>query len=811
MGSIYDVFRIAVSRRVQRATEANDTSSRSHAIFTLEVFQYPNNTENDARPSFLQCVAMREKYQVDSIDPRKAAKPFSSDFFPSSSNPLMGSKTFPVMHSKLTIVDLAGSEKSKHSNAKGEAFEQLKKINASLTALGNVVHALYENSKHIPYRDCKLTIVLRDSFAAPNARIMLIVNVSPTVLTVDESLSSLYFADKVKAIETLDAKTNPAQMKLESDYVASLHRRDALLADLHICAVENNVPLTTVRTVWAATCGCTPLHTNSETPDPAALRKASDKLKAISAAADAAERTKQELGNRVKERVKLDVQSYVEKRRSVETELATFDAEASKEERTHAERMKALNKALEAAKSAASQVQLQALTERRNKISEKVKNVAKEEEKLNNHLNSISNQFKDDEVRHSQLLTKKVTDVLVDQEKEWERCATVAKLMVQLSKKREELAYLLVDNYALSHNRDPPKRYRKRDVTLQEWMRHAVLAMAGNAVTISMKNSIKAARPDPANLEGIANLPVNHKGKYWTQQRLRQEKESSALPGTKKKKHTSFDDDSLMDTLMAYMDMGAILKRVGHTGSLRSEMFYVTRKDDRYRLCWDSIDRRKQNMGNLNGKDHLVIDQISQITLGQSSALFSKCPEAGPATAFCSFSVLYHDRKREVRCLDLICSTMAEMEYWVMGLSRLSGKWPLYEVSKSPEVDCGMGACTAPTADMTDEEAALCQEWFIPSSTLLEAKSQIQKKCEAKGKSCLSITPGELRRVTGLDIFRASALWVFLQRKEAVTNPLETLYCYIDPSSVKGGSTRTSAETAGVTEDVEERSEVLPF
>ena len=61
---------------------------------------------------------------------------------------------------KLNLVDLAGSEKVGKTGAMGEILEEAKKINLSLSCLGNVIHALTTNNEHIPYRNSKLTRIL---------------------------------------------------------------------------------------------------------------------------------------------------------------------------------------------------------------------------------------------------------------------------------------------------------------------------------------------------------------------------------------------------------------------------------------------------------------------------------------------------------------------------------------------------------------------------------------------------------------------------------------------------------------------------
>ena len=79
---------------------------------------------------------------------------------------------------KINLIDLAGSEKLSKSGSVGESLEEAKKINLSLSCLGNVIHALTSNSDHIPYRDSKLTRILQESLGG-NYKTSLIVTCSP--------------------------------------------------------------------------------------------------------------------------------------------------------------------------------------------------------------------------------------------------------------------------------------------------------------------------------------------------------------------------------------------------------------------------------------------------------------------------------------------------------------------------------------------------------------------------------------------------------------------------------------------------------
>ena len=83
-----------------------------------------------------------------------------------------------IRSGKLNLVDLAGSERVGKTNATGQTFDEGKKINLSLTALGGVIDALSSNRKHIPYKDSKLTRLLADSLGG-NTKTVMFANISP--------------------------------------------------------------------------------------------------------------------------------------------------------------------------------------------------------------------------------------------------------------------------------------------------------------------------------------------------------------------------------------------------------------------------------------------------------------------------------------------------------------------------------------------------------------------------------------------------------------------------------------------------------
>jgi kinesin family protein 5 len=95
---------------------------------------------------------------------------------------------------------LAGSEKISKTGTEGKMLNEAIKINTSLSALGNVIHALSESKGHIPYRDSKLTRLLQESLGG-NSLTSLIVNVSPSSYNETETITSLRFGQRAKGIK----------------------------------------------------------------------------------------------------------------------------------------------------------------------------------------------------------------------------------------------------------------------------------------------------------------------------------------------------------------------------------------------------------------------------------------------------------------------------------------------------------------------------------------------------------------------------------------------------------------------------------
>lgn len=147
------VMRRGDQNRVTASTDMNQRSSRSHAVFVVNVTQ--TELVKQTRRS-----------------------------------------------SKLFLVDLAGSEQVSRSGATGLSLEQAAKINKSLSALSLVIQSLVEKKKgaHIPYRDSKLTRLLTDSLGG-NAKTVLLLALSPSYDSLGETYSTLSFGARAKKME----------------------------------------------------------------------------------------------------------------------------------------------------------------------------------------------------------------------------------------------------------------------------------------------------------------------------------------------------------------------------------------------------------------------------------------------------------------------------------------------------------------------------------------------------------------------------------------------------------------------------------
>ncbi len=169
-----ELLRIGQKRRHIGSTHVNELSSRSHSVFTVT----------------LTCEDVGGAVKSKKV-------------------------------SRFNLIDLAGSERQKNTHTSGESLKEANTINKSLSLLGQVVMALAKGHAHIPYRDSKLTFMLKDSLGG-NSLTAFIAAVSPGDRSIDETLSTLKFvrfAAMVKNVATVHEEMEADPRALQEEIV----------------------------------------------------------------------------------------------------------------------------------------------------------------------------------------------------------------------------------------------------------------------------------------------------------------------------------------------------------------------------------------------------------------------------------------------------------------------------------------------------------------------------------------------------------------------------------------------------------------
>lgn len=203
--SVEDVMDLVIKGNMNRttsATDANETSSRSHAVLQINIMQSNRSAEITSKHTF----------------------------------------------AKLSIIDLAGSERAASTKNRGERLHEGANINRSLLALGNCINALCisdgtRRTCHVPYRDSKLTRLLKFSLGG-NCKTVMIVCISPSSTHYDETLNTLKYANRAKEIKTkvirnqqsLDRHVGSYLKTIEEQRqeICELRKREATVIDLKL-------------------------------------------------------------------------------------------------------------------------------------------------------------------------------------------------------------------------------------------------------------------------------------------------------------------------------------------------------------------------------------------------------------------------------------------------------------------------------------------------------------------------------------------------------------------------------------------------
>uniref|UniRef100_A0ABD2XEL7 Kinesin-like protein unc-104 n=1 Tax=Trichogramma kaykai TaxID=54128 RepID=A0ABD2XEL7_9HYME len=201
---IHDLIDEGNKARTVAATNMNETSSRSHAVFTIFFTQHRQDSST-------------------------------------------GLATEKV--SKISLVDLAGSERADSTGAKGTRLKEGANINKSLTTLGKVISALAEiaskdkkkkKADFIPYRDSVLTWLLRENLGG-NSKTAMIAAISPADINYDETLSTLRYADRAKQIVCKAVVNEDANAKIIRELKEEIQKLRELLKQEGIDYQEGDI------------------------------------------------------------------------------------------------------------------------------------------------------------------------------------------------------------------------------------------------------------------------------------------------------------------------------------------------------------------------------------------------------------------------------------------------------------------------------------------------------------------------------------------------------------------------------------------
>ncbi|XP_013602855.1 PREDICTED: 125 kDa kinesin-related protein [Brassica oleracea var. oleracea] len=189
---IYKILEKGSAKRRTAETLLNKQSSRSHSIFSITIHIKENTPEGE---EMIKC-------------------------------------------GKLNLVDLAGSENISRSGAREGRAREAGEINKSLLTLGRVINALVEHSGHIPYRDSKLTRLLRDSLGG-KTKTCVIATISPSIHCLEETLSTLDYAHRAKNIKN---KPEINQKMMKSAVMKDLYSEiDRLKQEVYAAREKNGI------------------------------------------------------------------------------------------------------------------------------------------------------------------------------------------------------------------------------------------------------------------------------------------------------------------------------------------------------------------------------------------------------------------------------------------------------------------------------------------------------------------------------------------------------------------------------------------
>lgn len=205
------------------STQMNEHSSRSHSVFTVSIEQ---RWTTDAKVNVRESAIYELKQQTNA----------QNSYY---------------LGAKFHFVDLAGSERVHRTGNVGDRFKESIHINSGLLALGNVISALSSDNSakkknvHIPYRESKITRILKDSLGG-NSNTLMICCISPSSCNLDESINALKYASRARYIRNKPiVNMDPEQQKfveMQSEIQAlreELSRQRTFISEANLATIND--------------------------------------------------------------------------------------------------------------------------------------------------------------------------------------------------------------------------------------------------------------------------------------------------------------------------------------------------------------------------------------------------------------------------------------------------------------------------------------------------------------------------------------------------------------------------------------------
>eukprot|EP00762_Andalucia_godoyi_P006957 ANDGO_08305.mRNA.1 Kinesin heavy chain len=665
---VHNLFTKANNNRATSSTHMNDRSSRSHALFFIDISQKD----------------------------RASAK---------------------VVSSRLTLVDLAGSERIKRSGVEGDRLKEAQFINKSLSALGMVVNALFMSRGHIPYRDSKLTRLLKNSFSG-NCKVLLIANLSPSELSVHESLSTMRFADRVKEMKA--EQVNPADREAEAAYLRVAKEHEELVANLRFVQAVHGYSFRFTDSMVGAPNFDDALRSMLVDARERRAKEASDqeikdrqhvKLK-VKQGVDALAESEKQLCKGLNDKLELAVQTRKELEEKVGKQKSSRGAVV--DELYGRIREAETARAAVGDEVAALQAQVALLERQEDLLNDEIRNreleVSKEFEQWTAAFDREDKQWKEENSHWE--IEKKI----------WDAFQKIRKARKLLSKKDAELK---------TEEAKLQELQAKRSESEAHWVCEGIFA---DVFRSAVSGDIEAPLPGQDDREENDGELQDASVDFADLQDGRSAESVEAA--IRRQQEEIFNRQNLLNDVIRYLEHGCVLMKHGRYGQPHPRHFFIPASHDR--ISW--FDPKHGESGRLE-PDSLLFSDVEKFQRGQYTKVFARnrALEAS-AEFYLSFSLIYEGGKRS---LDVVAESEPDYEAWLMVLSEFVGRkaeWGgIMDVSSLPRTEL-----------LNAEESAWCQRNHVSPMLFLHVKNHVINSPE--------MSRGHMRAVSGLDIDRSDAL-----------------------------------------------------